>query len=27
MLEHWARYFKTQFEKEYSEEEENDEEV
>jgi len=27
ILEHWARYFKTQFEKEYSEEEESDEEV
>ena len=27
MLQHWARYFKTQFEKEYSEEEEIDEEV
>ena len=25
ILEHWARYFKTQFEKEYSEEEESDE--
>ena len=27
ILEHWAGYFKTQFEKEYSEEEESDEEV
>ena len=27
ILEHWARYFKTRFEKEYSEEEESDEEV
>ena len=27
ILEHWARYFKTQLEKEYSEEEESDEEV
>jgi hypothetical protein len=27
ILELWARYFKTQFEKEYSEEEESDEEV
>jgi len=27
ILEHWARYFKNQFEKEYSEEEERDEEV
>jgi len=27
MLQHWARYFKTQFEKEYSEEQEIDEEV
>ena len=26
-MEHWARYFKTQFEKEYSEEEESGEEV
>jgi len=27
IVEHWARYFKTQYEKEYSEEEESDEEV